>query len=280
MPDSPVSPAARRLATPRWLDTRLVLGVLLVLLSVLVGARVLAGADRSQLVWATSRALAPGSVLAAGDLVAVRVRLFDTAGLYLDAEQPAPVGYVAARGLGAGELLPDDALRRPELDVDYRLVTVLVELGHVPPDLGDGQQVDVWLTPDREPGTAAPAATPPATPPAAPAAPPPAEPPSPASAAPADRASAAPPVAGVLQLSGSEVVLRGVTVAAGPPEDGSLSGGSAVAVVLQVRPGDVARLLSATSLGRLDLVRVPRAAESGAPLEPVGPGDATTDGGG
>ena len=276
MPDSPVSPAARRLATPRWLDTRLVLGVLLVLLSVLVGARVLAGADRSQLVWATSRALAPGSVLAAGDLVAVRVRLFDTAGLYLDAEQPAPVGYVAARGLGAGELLPDDALRRPELDVDYRLVTVLVELGHVPPDLVDGQQVDVWLTPDREPGSAAPAAAPAATPPAEP----PAAPPPPASAAPADRASAAPPAAGVLPLSGSEVVLRGVTVAAGPPEDGSLSGGSAVAVVLQVRPGDVARLLSATSLGRLDLVRVPRAAESGAPLEPVGPGDATTDGGG
>ena len=268
MPDSPVSPAARRLATPRWLDTRLVLGVLLVLLSVLVGARVLAGADRSQLVWTTSRALAPGSVLAAGDLVAVRVRLFDTAGLYLDADQPAPVGYVAARGLGAGELLPDDALRRPELDVDYRLVTVLVELGHVPPELVDGQQVDVWLTPDREPGSAAPPAAPPA------------EPSPPASAAPADRASAAPPAAGVLPLSGSEVVLRGVTVAAGPPEDGSLSGGSAVAVVLQVRPGDVARLLSATSLGRLDLVRVPRAAESGAPLEPVGPADPTTDGGG
>ena len=263
MSDSPASPAARRLATPRWLDTRLVLGVLLVLLSVLVGARVLAGADRSQLVWATSRALAPGSVLAPGDLVAVRVRLFDSAGLYLDADQPAPVGYVAARGLGAGELLPDDALRRPELDVDYRLVTVLVELGHVPPDLVDGQQVDVWLTPDREPGAAAPAAAP-----------------RPPSAAPVDPASAAPPAAGVLELSGSEVVLRGVTVAAGPPGDGSLTGGSAVAVVLQVRPGDVARLLSATSLGRLDLVRVPRAAESGAPVEPVGPADRATDGGG
>jgi len=264
VPDSPVSPAARRLATPRWLDTRLVLGVLLVLLSVLVGARVLAGADRSQLVWATSRALAPGSVLASEDLVAVRVRLFDTAGLYLDADQPAPVGYVAARGLGAGELLPDDALRRPELEVDYRLVTVLVELGHVPPDLVDGQQVDVWLTPDREPGAAAPAATPRPSP----------------LAAPVDPASAAPPTAGVLQLSGSEVVLPGVTVAAGPAEDGSLSGGSAVPVVLQVRPSDVARLLSATSLGRLDLVRVPRAAESGAPVEPVGPGDPATSGGG
>lgn len=158
MPETPASPTARRLATPRWLDTRLVLGVLLVLVSVLVGARVLAGADRSQLVWATSRALAPGSVLAEADLVAVRVRLFDSSGLYLDASRPAPVGYVASRGLGAGELLPDDALRRPEVEVDFRLVTVLVELGHVPPDLVDGQQVDVWVTPEREPGAAAPPA--------------------------------------------------------------------------------------------------------------------------
>lgn len=249
MPDSPASPAARRLATPRWLDARLVLGVLLVLLSVLVGARVLSGADRSQLVWATDRALAPGSVLTEGDLVPVRVRLFDSAGLYLDAAQPAPVGYVASRGLGAGELVPDDALRRPEVDVDFRLVTVLVELGHVPPDLVDGQQVDVWVTPAREPGAA------PATP--------------------------QQPAAGALQLSGSEVVLSATTVATGPPEAGFSTGGAAAPVVLQVRPDDVARLLSATSLGRIDLVRVPRAAEAAAPVEPAAGsvGDRTAGGG-
>jgi hypothetical protein len=223
----PPSPAARRLALPRWLDTRLVLGVLLVLVSVLVGARVLSGSDRSQLVWATSRALAPGSVLAADDLVPVRVRLFDSAGLYLDASQPAPTGYVASRGLGAGELLPDDALRRPELDVDFRLVTVLVELGHVPPDLVGGQQVDAWVTPVR-----APAATP------------------------------AEPVAAAVELSGAQLVLPALTVSAGPPAAGFSSGGSAVPVVLQVRPDDVGRLLSAVSLGRLDLVRVPRSVES------------------
>lgn len=232
MPASPASPAARRLATPRWLDTRLVLGVLLVLVSVLVGARLLAGADRSQLVWATSRALAPGSVLTQQDLVPVRVRLFDSAALYLDAAQPAPVGYVAARGLGPGELLPDDALRRPEVDVDFRLVTVLVEVGHVPPDLRDGQQVDVWVTPAAAPGAA----------------------PSPA------------PGAAGLALQGAQVVLSGVTVSAGPPEAGFSTGGSAVPVVLQVRPTDVAPLLSATSLGRIDLVRVPRQAEAVAPV--------------
>ena len=235
MTDSPASPGARRLATPRWLDTRLVLGVLLVLVSVLVGARVLAGADRSQLVWATSRALAPGSVLTEGDLVAVRVRLFDSAERYLDAREPPPVGYVASRGLGTGELLPDDALRRPEVDVDFRLVTVLVEVGHVPPDLVDGQQVDVWVTPAGGPGS------------------------------PTTRSAAAP------ALPGARVVLPGLTVASAPPEDGVGNGGAAAPVVLQVRPRDVARLLSATSLGRIDLVRVPRAAEAAAPVAAVTP---------
>ena len=47
-----------------------------------------------------------------------------------------------------------------------------------------------------------------------------------------------------------------------------------------VRPDDVASLLSATSLGRLDLVRVPRAAEAAAPVEPVVSGAPTTEGGG
>lgn len=257
MPDSPASPAARRLVAPRWLDTRLVLGVLLVLLSVLVGARVLATADRSQLVWATSRALAPGSVLSQTDLVAVRVRLFDSAGRYLDASAPAPVGYVAARGLGSGELLPDDALRRPELDVDFRLVTVLVELGHVPPDLVDGQQVDVWVTPAREPGAAAPRA-----------------PGAPGKAAASGRAAAEPPTAGALELAGSQIVLSALTVTTGPPEAGVPTGGAAVPVVLQVRPADVARLLSATSLGRIDLVRVPRSAEAAPPFGPAAPASA------
>ena len=242
MPESPASPSARRLVLPGWFDTRLVLGVLLVLVSVLVGARVLAGSDQSQLVWATSRDLAPGSVLADGDLVAVRVRLFDSAEGYLDASQPPPVGYVAARGLGRGELLPDAALRLPGVEVDYRLVTVLVEVGHVPPDLTDGQQVDVWVTPEREPGSErVPAAAP--SPGAAPTA--------------------------ALSLQGARVVLSGVTVLSGPPEAGLSTGGSAVPVVLQVKPQDVGSLLSATSSGRLDLVRVPRALESAAPVEPV-----------
>ncbi len=106
MSDAPASPSAGRLATPSWLDARLVLGVLLVLVSVVVGARVLAAADQTQLVWAAARDLAPGTALEPGDLEAREVRLFATGQQYLAAPDQFFVGYVLDRPVLAGELLP------------------------------------------------------------------------------------------------------------------------------------------------------------------------------
>lgn len=144
--NDPGSPSASRLATPSWLDGRLVLGVLLVLVSVLVGAKVLAGADRSQQVWSTTHVLAPGTVLTAGDVELTRVRLFGTSGRYLAG--PAPVGYVVLRTVGAHELLPHDALTAPGKQVQRRDITVPVGYGHLPTDLRGGDVVDLYVTPD------------------------------------------------------------------------------------------------------------------------------------
>jgi hypothetical protein len=149
--EAPGSPRANRLARPTWLDTRLVLGVLLVLVSVVVGARTLAAADRSQLVWTAGSDLAAGVTLTADDLVASQVRLFGSAGGYLPAHGDKPVGHVLDRAVGAGELLPGSALVRPG-DVDLRQVSVPVMPGHVPPGLARGDQVDVWATPSQDSG--------------------------------------------------------------------------------------------------------------------------------
>jgi hypothetical protein len=231
--DPPGSPRAARLAPPSWLDTRLVLGVLLVLVSVVVGARVLSAADRSQLVWATARDLAPGAELTADDVVAMPVRLFGNAGRYLSAEQPPPVGYVLSRGLGADELLPRDALAAPGRDLDFRYVTVNVRPGNAPPDLRSGEQVDVYVTPEQRQSAVAGESPPPVAGTAA------------ATSAPAP-------------LTGSRLVLASVTVLSAPAEQGFGAGSEQRAVVLQVRPDAVASLLSATELGRIDLVRLPR----------------------
>jgi len=233
--DTPASPRASRLASPGWLDGRLVLGVLLVLVSVVVGARVLSAADRSTLVYALTKDVSAGSILQGGDLRQVRVRLFDNAGAYVAVGTDLPTGYVVRRALGSGELLPRAALGRPDADVDFRLVTVPVEAGHFPPSLTDDQQVDVWVTPE---GTAEP------------------------DAQDGQQRPVPQPTAGRLELRGAQLVLQGVTVTQVAREGAGLTGSTTVPVVLQVRPADVAAVLSAMSLGRIDLVRVPREVEA------------------
>src|SRR3954470_16006957 len=72
-------PVPRRVRPPRWLDLRLVLGALLVLGSVLLGVRGVAGAVCTLPGRAAAGDLAAGTALTADDLVAVDVRLDGTA---------------------------------------------------------------------------------------------------------------------------------------------------------------------------------------------------------
>lgn len=253
MSDVPASPNAKRLAPPSWLDGRLVLGVLLVLVSVVVGARVLASADRSELVWAAASDLTAGSQLGEGDLVAVRVRLFETGPSYLRAEGEPPVGYLVRRGVGAGELLPERSLARPGADVDFRLVAVPVEAGHYPPTLREDQRVDLWVTPELIPSV-----------PGADGQPAPEQ----ADAELSEPATGGADTARALALRGAQQVLSQVAVAVGPDAEELAAGGSTVPIVLQVRPEDVDEVVSAMGLGRLDVVRVPRAAETEGDLVP------------
>ena len=143
-PDGTPGPAPRRIRPPRWLDLRVVLGVLLVLGSVLIGARIVSAADATVRVWAAADDLAPGTALAPDDLVAVDVRLDATADAYLSAAS-RPEGRVLARAVGAGELLPRSVLEEPADQVQLALP---VQAGYVPPGLDRGQLVDVYAVAD------------------------------------------------------------------------------------------------------------------------------------
>lgn len=222
-PAPPASPPAGRLASPSWLDTRLVLGVLLVLVSVVVGARVLAAADRTQLAWAATRDLAAGTTLQEGDVEAVEVRLLGARDRYLAAPGSPYENYVLDRPVSAGELVPFAALTVPGEGDQVRQVSVPVLPGRYPEQLRRGQLVDVWATPDRD-------------------------------------AAAALAADGDARAAGSRLVLEAVPVHEVPSGGGALSAGTAErAVVLSVRPRDVEALVAAMTAGRIDLVRVPAA---------------------
>jgi hypothetical protein len=136
-----VSPSARRLRHPSWLDLRLLVGVLLVLVSVLLGAKVVATADRSVQVWALARDVSPGTTLAAADLRPARVRLFDSAEAYLRVVK-SPAGRTVTRPMHAGELLPRSAVVATPPGA---ILSIPVQPGNAP-GLARGQLVDVWST--------------------------------------------------------------------------------------------------------------------------------------
>lgn len=144
----PSSPRARRLATPSWLDLRFALGVLMVLVAVVVGARVFASADHYTRVYVAAHPLVPGERLADGDLRVGQARFDGQGGRYVAASATPPTGYVVMRYVGAGELLPRAALARAVgPSAGTRLVTVPVQPGHLASDLGHGDLVDVYVTP-------------------------------------------------------------------------------------------------------------------------------------
>ncbi|TKJ32092.1 SAF domain-containing protein [Blastococcus sp. CCUG 61487] len=147
----PPGPAPRRIRPPRWLDLRLLLGVLLVLGSVLLGARVIGAADATVPVWAAAGDLAAGTELAADDLVAVDVRLDDAADAYLSTGS-RPEGRTLARAVRAGELVPGSALEEP---AELVQVALPVQAGYVPPGLRRGALVDVYAVADPAVGATA-----------------------------------------------------------------------------------------------------------------------------
>jgi hypothetical protein len=144
----PASPSAARAPGRSWRDPRLVVGIVIVAVSVLLGARLLASADDTVAVWSVAGDLSAGSVLSDADLERVDLRFGtpEVAGRYLAADTALPAGSVLTRDVVAGELLPRAAVGNGD-PVDLLEVPLAVAAEAVPATLRAGEVVDVWVTP-------------------------------------------------------------------------------------------------------------------------------------
>lgn len=218
----PPSPVARRLAPPRWRDGRLLAGLLLLLVSVVVGARVVAGSDSTSPVVAVARDLPIGHVVDDGDLTVAQVRLTgSTSAAYVAGRDLAGIrGRVLARSVRAGELLAVGAVAAAA-SADQRVVPLKVRDGRLP-TLSAGDRVDVYAT------------------------------------ATVGRPSAAPAPAGAPAAPGPGTGCATVLVAAGleVAADAAAEQGSAdLTVLLRVAPEQSALLVHASETAALDVVR-------------------------
>jgi hypothetical protein len=137
----PASPVPRRLNRPRWLDARLVGGVVLVLSAVLLGAVLVSSADQRQPVWSLSRDVAAGTVLTGADVRPVRVQLGTAASRYL-ASDVAVAGRTVHRSLRAGELLAVAEVTAPEAGVT---VSIPMQPDNAP-EISRGDRITLWLS--------------------------------------------------------------------------------------------------------------------------------------
>ncbi len=143
-----VSPPASRHRRRQWRDPRLVVGLVIVLGSVLLGARLLGGADDTVPVYRATGQLAAGQRLGSGDVTEASVRFASPqdADRYVETSDELPEGAVLLRDVGAGELLPRSVLGAPG-SATLTEVPLAVAADAVPDAVGRGSVVDVWVTP-------------------------------------------------------------------------------------------------------------------------------------
>lgn len=140
-------PAAQRLQRPSWRDSRLVAGVLLVLVATIGGAAAMRHYDNSIEVLQASHPLVPGQKVGSSDVHAVKVRIDKAGATYLSADDPLPKGEVL-REVRAGELVPRSAVGK-STKVPVKAVALPVEAAQST-NLVKGSVVDVWVSTKQE----------------------------------------------------------------------------------------------------------------------------------
>ncbi|MDC4232683.1 flagellar biosynthesis protein FlgA [Actinomyces sp. B33] len=136
-------------STPVWRDPRLVGGLLLVAVSIGLCTWLVADARSGDALYMTTRAVAQGSVLDSSNTVVVEARPGSDA--YV-AEGALPPGAVAARSIGAGELVARSAVSE-EADASMRRLVVSVADG-LPGSVEAGDLLELWSLPGRAAGGA------------------------------------------------------------------------------------------------------------------------------
>jgi hypothetical protein len=142
----PAPPPATRAVAPGWRDPRLWMGVAIVAVCVVAGARLFAAVDDTVSVWATAADLGPGDRLTDADLVAQRVRFADGGDLdhYFTVDQELPADLELTRAVGEGELLPRAAVGAAG-GSDTVQVRIAVDNEQVPAAVDAGSVVHVYL---------------------------------------------------------------------------------------------------------------------------------------
>ena len=133
---------APRVKKPKLTDPRLIVGTLLVVGSVALGAWAMDEARSNEPVYVAASVLTPGTVLTPSHLNTAEVRLLEQQGLYVTPAWDFTQEYVLTQTVSQGEFIPLAALQ-PQDDSDRRVIAIPLAISP-PAEVAVGAVVDLW----------------------------------------------------------------------------------------------------------------------------------------
>jgi hypothetical protein len=133
-----------------WIDSRFIIGLVLVVGSIGGVLAVITAADSSIQVLVARTTLLPGDTITNADVVVTSVRLDAASAQYLSASDLPEGGLVVGRTVATGELVPVKAVGLMS-GTSFSAV-VLVPRGALSASVASGSLVDVWASRETEAG--------------------------------------------------------------------------------------------------------------------------------
>ena len=131
-------------------NSRLALGLALLISALLAGTLIAKEANRTVYVWAASSDLAPGNTISVTDIKQTPVLLPESAKNYISVNAQL-IGAMVTHRVGLGELIPVSAVTVDLEKLRQRAVPLTIEVTDLPSDLGRGEVIDLYAIPNSSP---------------------------------------------------------------------------------------------------------------------------------
>ena len=130
-------------------NSRLVLGLSVLLIAVFSAGLISKEANRTVQVWAARSSLSPGSFISEKDIQKVSVLLPDSSKNYISVRAQI-LGAIVLNKINVGELIPVAAVSASANSINQRLVPISVAVTDIPLSLNRGDIIDIYSIPTRE----------------------------------------------------------------------------------------------------------------------------------
>ena len=131
-------------------NSRLAMGLALLISALLAGSLIAKEANRTVYVWAANGELAPGNTIAATDIKPIAVLLPESAKNYISADAQL-IGATVTHRVGLGDLIPVSAVTVEVSKLIQRAVPLTIEPTDLPTDLVRGEVIDLYAIPNSSP---------------------------------------------------------------------------------------------------------------------------------